>query len=245
MRHATITATLALAAALAACEDPAPTLAPLPSSRPGLASSLAGPKKLGLEPCTFGHAFTTTSTNPWFPSDVGRQWMYEGDEDGEFIQLTIQVLDEIEVVGGVETRVIEESERADGEIVEISRNYFAENGDGDVCYFGEAVDIYEDGVVVSHEGAWRADAAGNAAGTFMPAHPNAGITFQMEGAPGIAEDRGRIVGIGPITVPAGRFAETIRVREENPLDGGRSIKVYAAGVGLVIDGAVRLVSYLP
>jgi hypothetical protein len=52
---------------------------------------------------------------------------------------------------------------ADEELIEISRNYFAQTqtgpAPGTVCYFGENVDIYEDGEIVSHEGAWRAEAA--------------------------------------------------------------------------------------
>jgi hypothetical protein len=65
----------------------------------------------------------------------------------------------------------------------------------------------------------------------------------MEGAPGIAEDEGPIVGTGPAQVQAGRFTETIRVREYNPLDRSRGFKVFAADVGLLVDGPVELVSY--
>jgi hypothetical protein len=83
-----------------------------------------------------------------------------------------------------------------------------------VCYFGETVDMYEDGVVVSHEGSWRADEPGNAPGVFMPARPKPGMKFAQEVAPGVAEDRARIVARGfTITVPAGTFTTTIRVSE--------------------------------
>ena len=66
-------------------------------------------------------------------------------------------------------------------------------GTQDIYYFGEEVDIYEDSEVVSHEGAWRADEPGNHPGIFMPADPKPGMRFAMEGAPGVAEDEGRIV----------------------------------------------------
>ena len=62
-------------------------------------------------------------------------------------------------------------------------------------------------------------------------------------APGVAEDQAQVVGQGPVTVPAGSFAQTIRVREFNPLDGEKDYKVHAAGVGLIIDGILELVSY--
>jgi len=138
---------------------------------------------------------------------------------------------------------VQEREWNDGELVEISRNFFAETREGTVCYFGEDVDIYEDGEVVSHEGAWRADAPGNAPGIIMPAHPRPGMTFDMEHAPGIAEDAGRIVGSGPVRVPVGVFREAIRVRETNRLDGEVDFKQFAEDVGLVVDGSVRLVRF--
>ena len=71
---------------------------------------------------------------------------------------------------------------------------------GTVCYFGEAVDIYENGAIVSHEGAWRADDPGNAPGIFMPADPQEGMTFQQENAPGVAMDEATIVKVSGDTI---------------------------------------------
>jgi hypothetical protein len=169
--------------------------------------------------------------------------VFDGEEGGVPIHLEIEVLRRTEVVAGVTTRVVEEQEWEDGELIEVSHNFYAQAGDGTVCYFGEEVDIYEGGQVVSHEGAWRADDPGNRPGIIMPAAPRTNVRFQMEDAPGIAEDEGTIVGTGPVRVPAGRFTETIRVREFNPLDGGKGYKVFAANVGLIVDEPVVLVSY--
>lgn len=188
--------------------------------------------------------FSTTSTNPWFPIQVGYIWNYEGEEDGELVELRITVLDQTEAVGGVTTRVVEEREWVDGNLIEVSLNYFAQASDGSVCYFGEAVDIFdpETGELVSHEGAWRADEGENAPGIIMPADPVPGLKFVMEVAPGIAEDEGVVVGSGPAKVGDVTYPETIRIREFNPLDGGKGFKVYARNVGLVIDGPVELIS---
>ena len=61
--------------------------------------------------------------------------------------------------------------------------------------------------------------------------------------PGIAEDEGFITNrTGKVTVPAGTFPQTIRVRESNPLDGSQGYKTFASGVGLIIDGPLSLVS---
>jgi hypothetical protein len=152
----------------------------------------------------------------------------------------------------VTTRVVEELEWADANAngvvdagedpIEVSLNYFAQTQDGTVCYFGEAVDIYEGGEVVSHEGSWRADAPGNAPGIFMPAAPEPGLSFQQEAAPGVAEDQATIERTGTATLPDGTVAATITVRDFNPLDGSKGTKVYAQGVGIIQDDKLELIS---
>ncbi len=227
------------------CEQPA---------SPGFTPEL----KVALDPALCAptrEGFSLNSNNSYFPIGVGRRWFYEGVENGELITLEITVLDETEtfrfldengdLFAEVTTRVIEEVETVAGQLRERSRNFFVQASDRTVCYFGEAVDIYENGTISSHEGAWRADEPGHRPGIIMPAVPRPGVKFQMEGAPGIAEDEGTIVGYGPVEVPVGLFPRTIRVREFNPLDGGKGYKVYAAGVGLLIDDVLELVSFVP
>lgn len=245
-----VTAAIAAGLALAlvhGCEHPTPTglTSGQEGARPvqpkGLEAKQAGGKRLDAALCapTRG-GFTLSSTNPYFPMAVGTQWTLAGEEEGESITVQITVFDRTRLIEGVTTRVIEERESVDGELLEVSWNYYAQASDGTICYFGEDVDIYED-EGISHEGAWCADASGNAPGIFLPAEPRPGVRFQMELAPGVAEDEGKIVGIGPVEVPIARFTETIRVREFNPLDRGKGYKVFAAGVGLVVDGPVQLV----
>jgi hypothetical protein len=203
------------------------------------------------------NTFSLTIDNDYFPLPVDQEWVYQGKEQGQNIGLQITVLNKEEKLysgqSTVTTRIVEETEwedtngngliDEDENLIEISRNFFAQTQDGTVCYFGEEVDIYEDGVVVSHEGAWRADDPGNAPGIFMPATPEVGMRYQQEVAPRVAEDRATIVRRGSFTVPAGTFDDTITVRDFNPLDGSRSTKVYALGVGLIADDVLELVSY--
>ena len=135
---------------------------------------------VSLEVCSPEEEFTLESTNPYFPMDVGKQWILEGGD--ERVQVT--VLDETEEVAGVTTRVIEEREWEKGELHEVSRNFFAQAADGTVCYFGEDVDVYRDDGTITHEGAWRAGSAGYRPGIIMPADPRPGMRFQTEVAPG-------------------------------------------------------------
>jgi hypothetical protein len=203
------------------------------------------------------NTFSLTIDNPYFPLVAGQQWAYVGREQGETIGLRITVLNRTETFRfngtRVTTRVVEEVEWLDAnangvldrgeDLIERSLNYFAQTQAGTVCYFGEIVDIYEDGVVVSHEGSWRADASGNAPGIFMPADPQPGMTFQQEIAPGVAEDQATILRFTTARTPAGTFDNALLVRDFNPLDGSSDTKLYAPGVGLVVDGPLELVSY--
>jgi hypothetical protein len=233
----------------------------------GLVAVLAPTSVLGakasstqLDPaveCAPNQSFTLTIDNPYFPLPVGQQWVYLGKEQGETMGLRITVLDETERLysgrRAITTRVVEEVEWVDanangvideGEaLIEVSRNFFAQTQDGTVCYFGEEVDIYEDGEIVSHEGAWRADEPGNAPGIYMPAEPQPGMTFQQEVAPGVAEDTATILRFETVKVPAGTFTNAMTVRDFNPLDGSRGTKVYAPGVGLVDDDGLKLISF--
>ena len=149
------------------------------------------------------------------------------------------------MVAGVDTLVMIETEYEDGELVEISWNFIAQADDGTVCYFGEDVDIYEGGIVVAHDGAWRAGENGALPGILMPGTPQVGDTFYQEYAPGVAEDMSSIVAFGePIAVPAGDFDDTLTAEDCNPLeDAETDDKVYVSGIGLSIDDVAELISY--
>jgi hypothetical protein len=222
--------------------------------------SLAATALLSLSACGFGGyenlanvgacdpgatTFTVDIDNPYFPLPVGQRVVLEGEEGGGHLLVRITALDETETVAGVETRVVEEYEAKQGQVVEISRNFFAEARDGTVCYFGEDVDIYDGaGNVTSHLGAWRAGENGNRPGIFMPPSLEVGQAFQQEVAPGIAEDQAKVIAIGEITeVPAGTFDDTVTMRDGSPLDGSTGEKVYAAGIGLIVDGPAEMTRY--
>ena len=201
----------------------------------------------GVEACDpTSTTFSVSIDNPFFPLPVGHRVVLEGEEGGQHLLVRVTALDETETVDGVETRVVEEYEAKSGQVVEISRNFFAQAEDGTVCYFGEDVDIYgSDGTtVVSHSGAWRAGDGDNQPGVFMPPTLEVGEAFQQEIAPGVAEDQAKVVALGEKTeVPAGTFDDTATLEDGSPLDGSVGTKVYARGIGLIVDGPARLTSY--
>lgn len=196
-----------------------------------------------IETCTF----STTGGNPFFPLHPGLRLTLEGEEDGEIEQVIIEVLNETFVVDGVTTRVVTETESVDGELEEISRNYFAECIEtGDVFYFGEHVDIYEDGEIVSSEGEWLAGEDGARAGIIMPGSPLAGSRYYQEVAPGVALDRAEHIATNiSFETEAGAFERCIVVEDSSPLEpGARDRKVYCPGFGNVYDDGLELVSFV-
>jgi hypothetical protein len=200
----------------------------------------------GVDVCDPGSAtFTVDIDNPFFPLPVGHQVVLEGEEGGGHLLVRITALDETETVAGIETRVVEEYEAKSRQVVEISRNFFAQAADGTVCYFGEDVDIYDGaGNITSHSGAWRAGKGDNRPGIFMPSSLEVGLAFRQEIAPGIAEDQAKVIALGEATdVPAGTFEDTATLRDGSPLDGSSGEKVYARGIGLIVDGPARLTRY--
>ena len=181
-----------------------------------------------------------TGRNAFFILEAGHSAAYEAGSE----RLVITVLDETKIVDGVTTRVVEERETKGGQLVEVSRNYFAIGSTSrDVFYFGETVDIYRNGKVVDHEGAWQAGEKGARFGLMMPAEPRVGQKYYQEVAPKIAMDRAAIVALHAVVkTPAGEFKDCVKVEETTPLEPGvREYKYYARDVGLVQDGSLKLV----
>ena len=185
---------------------------------------------------------SSTGRNPYFILEPGYQMVYERGKE----RLVITVLDETKLVDGVETRVVEERETKDGKLVEISRNYFAiSKGAKNVYYFGEDVDIYKNGKVVSHESAWLAGVKGAKFGLMMPGKVTLKERYYQEMAPGVAMDRVEVVSLSEtVKTPAGEFKNCLKLEETTPLEPGvKDYKYFAAGIGMVQDGALKLVKY--
>ncbi len=200
-----------------------------------------------LEDCKFH----SKGENPYFflkPKYQLKLVGVEENDEGELeeILLVITVLNETEDVGSVKTRVIEEREWVDGELVEVSRNFFVLcKPTNAVYYFGEDVDIFEDGEVVSHEGAWQAGKDGSRAGLIMPGTFLLGARYFQEVAPDVAMDRAEHTEMGlNVATPAGNFAGCVELSETTPLvPDEESIKRYCPGVGLVFDNGLELVDF--
>jgi len=190
------------------------------------------------------HDIVSEGINDYCILKPGRVMVFEGKENGKNAVLTITVLKETKMVDGFETRVVEEKETQNGRLIEVSRNYFGiDKRNKDIYYFGEAVDMYKHGKIVSHEGSWEAGVNGAKFGLAIPGAPKLGDTYYQEQAVD-AKDRIEIVSLEEsISTPAGKFEHCIKTRETSPIEPGVvEYKIYAHGVGLVKDDSLKLVS---
>jgi hypothetical protein len=203
-----------------------------------------------LGECTF----QTVGGNPYFILEPERELHYnnaecvaEGECD-EFEELVITVLSEthdvtFEIDGvptTVATRVVEEHETVEGEVVEVSRNFFAVCAETrDVYYFGEEV--------VGAGGEWEAGMNGARPGLIMPGGAFLlGARYFQEIAPGVALDRAEHVAMNlSLELPAGDFEGCVEVEETSPLEKGTSTKMYCPGTGLVFDDGLELTLVVP
>lgn len=197
-----------------------------------------------------GATFRSGSTNPYYPLLAGSVAILEGTEGGVPIRIERRVTGETIIIQGVTTRLLEVKRLRDGVLAEITRNYFVETTEGTVCHFGVDVDEYENDQVSGHEGTWRAGSAGAKPGIMMPATPKVGDVYFQDLADDVALHQGRVTEVGGTMTFAGMsYDNVITILDSDPLDDAAACaeetKLYAPGVGEVVDGAAMLISSMP
>ena len=148
----------------------------------------------------------------------------------------------------VPCRVLKDKVYINGVLEERTSDYYSQDQDGNVWYFGEdTAELDEKGHVVSTEGTWLAGRDGAEAGIFMEAHPQVGHTFQQEYYKGQAEDYYRVLSTrARVRVPYGHFGgNSLRrnvelTKEWTPLEPTiRDHKYYVRGIGQVREITAR------
>lgn len=223
---------------LIACSLPGCMGGPAPSISASPGAGQDWQADFGLE----ARKLSTTGQSTYFSLVPGDRSVLTSEHS----KLAITVLDQTREIGGTLTRVVEEREEANGSVVEVSRNFFAIDAEtGDVFYFGEEVDLYTNGQMTGHGGAWLAFENGNRPGMVMPGHPAVGMKYYQEMAPGVAEDRARVVSVSEsITTRAGHFENCLVTQESSVLEPGVvESKTYCPALGLVQDEGMTLLSY--
>ena len=199
----------------------------------GCGGSDSGSLPQGSEPANLDAAdFVERIDNPYWPMAPGSRWVYS--EDGQRVE--VSVTDRTKEILGIQATVVHDVVSEDGELVEDTLDWYAQDKDGNVWYLGEATKEYENGKVKTTEGSWEAGVDGAEAGVIMPGTPEVGQTYRQEYYEGEAEDAGAILSLDEwVQVPAGTYRDVLMTKDYTPLEPDiLEHKFYAKGVGPVL-----------
>jgi hypothetical protein len=202
-----------------------------------LAPAFAGQKPRDAGPEIDPTDFVSQVDNPYFPLTPGSSMFYRGVTRDGIETLRIDVTGQTKVILGVTTMVVIETAALNDQIIEIAENWFAQDREGNVWYFGEFTRDFENGVEVGTAGSWEAGVSGARPGYAMKAHPASGDTYGQEFAPGVAEDMASVISnTRTITVMGRSHSNVLLTKEWTPLESNSlEHKSYAPGVGLILE----------
>jgi hypothetical protein len=180
--------------------------------------------------------------NPWFPLKPGTTFIYRGVKDGRRGRDVVTVTNRITRIRGVGCTAVEDRLYLDGRLAERTTDWYGQDAQGNVWYFGEATaELDKSGRVTSREGSWRAGVDGARAGILMPAHPEVGQSLRQEYYKGHAEDHFSVVSVSAsVIVPYTASAHALLTKEWTPLEPDTlDHKVYVRGIGLVREETIK------
>jgi hypothetical protein len=176
--------------------------------------------------------FVDRVDNPFLPWIVGSRFIFDGTEHVE-----VNVLPDTKMILGVKTTVVHDQVFSGKEVTEDTLDWYAQDRQGNVWYFGEQTAEYKNGKVASTEGSWVGGVDGAQPGIVMLAQPEVGDSYRQEYKKGEAEDLAAVTAVtGSISSKAGSWsgADVLVTEEWTPLEPGvREQKTYARGVGNV------------
>jgi len=192
---------------------------------------------LAVEPANFVAAID----NPFYPLTPGMMMIFEGATDEGNERVETYVTQDTKRILGVDCAVVRDRVLVDGELVEETLDWYAQDKSGNVWYLGEDSREYDEGALVGTKGSWEAGVDGASAGIIMPANPQVGDSYRQEYYAGEAEDMAKVVSLSESeAVPYGSFDNLLMTEEWTPLEPDVvEHKYYASGVGLVLEVMVQ------
>jgi len=181
--------------------------------------------------------FVAVVDNPYWPLTLGTTLIYEGETEDGPERIVVEVIDDTKVILGVTCTVVRDRVFLDGELIEDTLDWYAQDTEGNVWYFGEDSKEIEDGQVVDTAGSWEAGVAGATPGIIMKGDPEVGDQYRQEFFAGEAEDMAKILSLNEsVTVAAGSFDNCWQIMEWSALEPEVvAHKFYAPGVGSILE----------
>jgi hypothetical protein len=132
--------------------------------------------------------FVTTIDNPYFPLQPGTTFIYGGQMPGGFERDEVAVTHNTRVIDGVTCVEVHDSVFTNDVLTEDTLDWYAQDRDGNVWYFGESTQEFEDGLITTIAGSFMAGVNGDKPGIIMKAHPAVGDFYRQEFSLSNAED---------------------------------------------------------
>jgi len=191
-----------------------------------------GPYEPLIEPANF----TTTINNSYLPMKPGATYIYEGPTSAGYIRNTMIVTSNTSLIDGVTVVEVHDSVFTDNVLTEDTLDWYAQDKQGNVWYFGEDSDELVNGRVTSLGGSWSGGVNGAKPGIVMKAQPIVGTFYRQEFLLDTAEDTAGVIAVDQtVTVPAGTFQHCVETEEITGLEpGALEHKYYAPGIGNVL-----------
>jgi hypothetical protein len=236
--RAGLVASLCTAALVAGCAEHSTAGGPVRQESPGTPSQSDSGLPQGSDPVTLDPAdFTTEITNHYWPMKAGTRWISrETDEEGNAFKVVVTVTGVTKkIANGITARVVRDTVSSDGEVVEDTFDWYAQDADGNIWYLGEDTFEFNDGKA-SHEGSFEAGVDGALPGVAVPGTPEDGMAYRQEYYKGEAEDNGEVLSTEEMAeVPAGKYDNVLLTRDTSGIEPGvEELKFYAPGVGPVL-----------
>ena len=212
---------------------------------PGVGACPEIPLPQGSEPVKLDPAdFTTAIDNPYWPMKPGSRWVYrETAPDGTRQRVVVTVTTKTKLIAnGITARVVHDVVREDGELVEVTDDWYAQDCRGQRLVPRRGTRRSTRTARSSRgQGRGRRASTERSRGSLMPADPEVGMTYRQEYYAGEAEDAGAIFSLDEqVGVPAGHFTDVVMTKDTNPLEPRvLEYKFYARGVGPVLAMASR------
>lgn len=184
--------------------------------------------------------FVGSIDNEYLPLVPGTTFIYEGESEGQNQRTETAVTANTKVILGVTCVEVHDQVFAGEELIEDTFDWYAQDKDGNVWYFGEDTEELENGEVVSTEGSWEAGVDGAKPGIVMKGTRVVGDVYRQEFLEGEAEDMGEILSIDEtVTIGLGVFTNCVETKEWSPLEPGViDHKHYAPGIGSILEETV-------
>jgi hypothetical protein len=179
--------------------------------------------------------------NKWFPLPIGATWVYRGAKDGKRARDVVTVASEVQKIDGVPAAVVHDRLYLDGRLGERTTDWYTQDSDGNVWYFGEDTKELENGKVTSTEGSWQAGQDGALPGIIMPAKPEPDGPYRQEYLAGEAEDMAKVIKLdGTVSNSYGDFTDVLVTEEWSDLEPGvLERKYYVSGIGMVSSEIIK------